>query len=85
MRKEYVLNDEGFVNVGRYCPHQPVHYKKWDFAQFDQGILDAVLLMLQNDVRALARPEKALKKRNSPIYVSRVLTAMVSFVLFEKA
>lgn len=83
MRKEYVLNDEGFVNAG-YVNRYARRIKKinWDFAQFDEGILDAVLKMLQNDVRSLARPEKTLKKRNSPVYVSRILTAMVNYLSF---
>ncbi|XP_077970700.1 protein-glutamine gamma-glutamyltransferase E-like [Styela clava] len=76
-RKEYVQEDNGFINTGTYT-RGTTGKKKWDFAQFDQGVLDSVLLMIQKDSRVQAQPIKSLKKCNSPVFLSRVLAAMVN-------
>lgn len=77
-RNEYVLNDEGLINVGSYKKFGTPSWRPWDFAQFDADILDSVLLMLQNDTRMKDKPVKALRKYSSPAYVSRVIAAMVN-------
>ena len=78
-RNEYVLNDEGFINVGNYGRRgEGIGKRVWDFGQFDADVLDCVLMMLQNDSRMKDKPAKTLKKYNSPAFVSRVIAAMVS-------
>lgn len=78
MRNEYVFADKGFVNLGSFWGTvESCQYQEWNFAQFDQDVLDSVLLLLHNDSRSLQEPEKSYKRRNDPVYVSRVLSAMV--------
>ena len=74
-RNEYVMNDSGFIARGSYFS---ISKKTWDYAQFDEGVLDNVLKMITNDTRLIAQPIKSRKKCNDPVYVSRVLSAMVS-------
>lgn len=77
-RNEYVLEDEGLICVGAYKNDPNVRYKKWDFGQFDEGVLDGILMMIQNDSRVKAQKAKAIRKCDSPVFVSRILAAMVN-------
>nr|CAB3266932.1 transglutaminase [Phallusia mammillata] len=74
-RDEYVLNDTGKIYFGQWYR---IGGKDWLFGQFEEGILDIALKLLRKDSRAIKNPEKSLKKRASPAYCSRVLSAMVN-------
>lgn len=73
-RNEYVMNDEGFIARGSYYR---ISKKTWHYSQFDDGVLDSVLNMISNDTRFINQPVKSRKKCNDPVFVSRVLSAMV--------
>ncbi|OCT62794.1 hypothetical protein XELAEV_18043885mg [Xenopus laevis] len=70
-RREYVLNETGFIflSSGRMT---------WDYGQFEEGIVDICLLLLDRSTEYRRDPVTALSKRWDPIYVGRVLSAMVN-------
>ncbi|CAH2302357.1 -glutamine gamma-glutamyltransferase 5 isoform X1 [Pelobates cultripes] len=74
-RQEYVLNDYGFVYQGNSnwitpCP--------WNFGQFEDDILDITLKLLDKNLNYLNDAFKDLSHRNSAVYVSRVVCAMIN-------
>ncbi|CAK8691236.1 unnamed protein product [Clavelina lepadiformis] len=74
-RDEYLLKDTGIIYYGQYYR---MGGKRWFFGQFEEGILDIALKLLREDSRAKKNPVKSLKQRFSPVYCSRVLSAMVN-------
>nr|XP_016852481.1 PREDICTED: protein-glutamine gamma-glutamyltransferase K [Anolis carolinensis] len=66
---EYVLNESGRIYYGT---ETQIGERTWNYAQFDHGILDACLFML--DQRGMPHAS-----RGDPIMVSRVVSAMVSY------
>ena len=74
-RNEYVLNDTGILYCGQYYR---LNGMDWLFGQFESGILDIALKLLREAPNSMKNPVKSLKKRASPIYCSRTLSAMVS-------
>ena len=80
-RDEYVLNDHGAiwhdsVSSSGFC--------YWNFGQFEEGILDATLHVLNMDER-LQKP-RGLNKLRDPVWIGRILSGTLSkFELkFEK-
>ncbi|KAM8945323.1 protein-glutamine gamma-glutamyltransferase 5-like [Pelodytes ibericus] len=74
-RQEYVMNDYGFVYQGnrnwiRQCP--------WNFGQFEDDILDISIKILDKNMNYLQDAFKDLSLRNNPVYVSRVVCAMIN-------
>ncbi|XP_047440076.1 protein-glutamine gamma-glutamyltransferase 2 [Mugil cephalus] len=72
---EYVLSQDGIVFQGSY--RYPIA-NPWNFGQFESGILDACLRILDMNPKCLRNPSKDHSGRRNPIYVSRVLSAMVN-------
>ncbi|XP_030636004.1 coagulation factor XIII A chain [Chanos chanos] len=67
-REECVLNELGIIYHGAY---DDVSERAWNYGQFEYGILDACLLILDN----AAMP---LTNRGDPIKVTRVASAMLN-------
>ncbi|XP_068094142.1 protein-glutamine gamma-glutamyltransferase K [Hyperolius riggenbachi] len=67
-RQEYVLNEIGRVYYG--TEHQ-IGERSWNYGQFDRGVLDSVMFILDRGGLAPA-------SRGDPINVSRVISAMVN-------
>ncbi|XP_054447893.1 coagulation factor XIII A chain [Pteronotus mesoamericanus] len=67
-REEYVLNDIGVIFYGDV---NNIKARSWSYGQFEDGILDACLYMMD-------RAEMDLSGRGNPIKVSRVGSAMVN-------
>uniref|UniRef100_A0A667Y287 Protein-glutamine gamma-glutamyltransferase 2 n=1 Tax=Myripristis murdjan TaxID=586833 RepID=A0A667Y287_9TELE len=73
--KEYVLCQDGIIFRGNYKLPLPT---PWNFGQFETGILDACLRILDMNPKYLRNPGKDCSGRRNPIYVCRVLSAMVN-------
>uniref|UniRef100_UPI00398EB564 protein-glutamine gamma-glutamyltransferase 2-like n=1 Tax=Pristiophorus japonicus TaxID=55135 RepID=UPI00398EB564 len=72
---EYVLNEQGVIFTGctEYIQSLP-----WNFGQFEEDILDICLKLLDNNPKHLKNPAKDCTHRNSPVYISRIVSAMVN-------
>uniref|UniRef100_A0A8C7ZGB4 Protein-glutamine gamma-glutamyltransferase 2 n=1 Tax=Oryzias sinensis TaxID=183150 RepID=A0A8C7ZGB4_9TELE len=73
--EEYVLSQDGIIFRGSHQFPQPT---PWNFGQFESGILDICLRILDSNPKYLRNPGKDCSGRRNPIYVSRVLSAMVN-------
>ncbi|XP_055964472.1 coagulation factor XIII A chain [Sorex fumeus] len=67
-REEYVLNDIGVIFYGEA---KDIKSRSWSYGQFEDGILDACLYLMD-------RAQMDLSGRGNPIKVSRVGSAMVN-------
>ncbi|NXF32895.1 TGM4 glutamyltransferase, partial [Nyctibius bracteatus] len=67
-RKEYVLNDTGYIYVGSAYS---IHPRPWNFGQFEEFILDACMYLLDNS-------KLRLTSRRDPVLVSRAMSALVN-------
>lgn len=60
-----------------FCSHLICSYVSYVAVQFESGILDVCLRILDMNPKYLKNPGKDCSGRRNPIYVSRVLSAMV--------
>ncbi|VTJ80639.1 Hypothetical predicted protein, partial [Marmota monax] len=67
-REEYVLNDIGVIFYGDF---NDIKSRSWSYGQFEDGILDACLYVMD-------RAQMDLSGRGNPIKVSRVGSAMIN-------
>ncbi|XP_040266606.1 protein-glutamine gamma-glutamyltransferase 5-like [Bufo bufo] len=74
-RKEYVMNENGFVFVGNA---NYISKRSWNFGQFDEDIVDICLKLLDESLESHKNALKDYNMRNDPVYVSRVLSAMIN-------
>ncbi|XP_053309882.1 protein-glutamine gamma-glutamyltransferase E-like [Spea bombifrons] len=74
-RQEYVLNETGLIFYGSANSRGS---RRWDYGQFEEGVLPIVLTMLDRSPEYRRDPAADVSKRNSPSYVGRVLSAMVN-------
>lgn len=74
-RREYVLNDQGLTYYGT---HKHISCSAWNFGQFEHGIVDICLKLLNNSKNYDDNPKEDFSKRNDPIYISRIISAVVN-------
>ncbi|XP_056462367.1 transglutaminase 5, like [Gadus chalcogrammus] len=74
-REEYIQNDSGLLYMGTPLS---VAARPWSFDQFEPDILEACLSLLQVSPQHLTNPVKDYKSRADPIYISRVVSAMIN-------
>ncbi|KAM9799373.1 protein-glutamine gamma-glutamyltransferase 2 [Syngnathus typhle] len=74
--EEYVLSQDGIIFRGD--AKHPIA-TPWNFGQFESGILDVCLRILDMNPKYRRNPGKDCSGRRNPIYVSRVVSAMVNF------
>ncbi|XP_048807188.1 protein-glutamine gamma-glutamyltransferase 4 [Lagopus muta] len=67
-RKEYILNDTGYIYVGSAFD---IHSKPWNFGQFEESILDACMYLLD-------KSKLKMSSRRDPVVVSRAMSALVN-------
>ncbi|KAA0713278.1 Protein-glutamine gamma-glutamyltransferase 2 [Triplophysa tibetana] len=72
---EYVLAQDGIIFRGNVDYPTPL---AWDFGQFEEGILDACLRILDMNPKHKRNPGKDCSGRRNVIYVTRVLSAMIN-------
>uniref|UniRef100_A0A7N6C264 Protein-glutamine gamma-glutamyltransferase 2 n=1 Tax=Anabas testudineus TaxID=64144 RepID=A0A7N6C264_ANATE len=74
-RKEYVLSQHGQIYKGTY---KRIKGTPWNFGQFESGILDICLKILDENPKFVSDADKDCSARRNPIYVTRVLSAMIN-------
>ncbi|XP_077025144.1 protein-glutamine gamma-glutamyltransferase 2 [Tamandua tetradactyla] len=74
-RLEYVLTQQGFIYQGsaKFIKSVP-----WNFGQFEDGILDICLMLLDINPKFLRDANRDCSRRSSPVYVGRVVSGMVN-------
>uniref|UniRef100_A0A665T5I3 Protein-glutamine gamma-glutamyltransferase 2 n=1 Tax=Echeneis naucrates TaxID=173247 RepID=A0A665T5I3_ECHNA len=72
---EYVLSQDGIIFRGT---HKYPIKSPWNFGQFEHGILDICLRILDMNPKYMKNPGKDCSGRRNPIYVARLLSAMVN-------
>ncbi|XP_042613502.1 protein-glutamine gamma-glutamyltransferase 5-like isoform X2 [Cyprinus carpio] len=75
LRNEYVRSDIGLLFKG--SPRNVVS-RPWSFDQFEKGILDICMKLLQLSPQYQADMRTDLKNRSDPVYIGRVISAMVN-------
>ncbi|XP_037691349.1 protein-glutamine gamma-glutamyltransferase 5 [Choloepus didactylus] len=74
-RQEYVMNDYGFIYQGNKNWIQPC---PWNYGQFEENIIDICLQLLDKSLNFQIDPSTDYALRGSPVYISRVLCAMIN-------
>lgn len=74
-RQEYVLAQHGQVYRGTY---KRIKGTPWNFGQFEVGILDICLKILDDNPKFVSDADQDCSARRNPIYVTRVLSAMIN-------
>uniref|UniRef100_A0A672KVC0 protein-glutamine gamma-glutamyltransferase n=1 Tax=Sinocyclocheilus grahami TaxID=75366 RepID=A0A672KVC0_SINGR len=75
LRTEYVRSDIGLLFKG--SPGNMVS-RPWSFDQFEKGILDICMKLLQLSPQHQTDMRKDLQNRSDPVYIGRVISAMVN-------
>ncbi|XP_070759192.1 protein-glutamine gamma-glutamyltransferase 2-like [Enoplosus armatus] len=74
-REEYVMNEQGIIFRGSADYNSPMH---WDFGQFEDNMVDICIKILDLNHKHLKDPADDVSARCNPIYVSRVVSAMIN-------
>ncbi|XP_032715317.1 protein-glutamine gamma-glutamyltransferase E [Lontra canadensis] len=74
-REEYVQEDAGIIYVGST---NRIGMVGWNFGQFEDGILNICLSILDHSLNFRRDPATDVARRSDPKYVGRVLSAMVN-------
>uniref|UniRef100_A0A8C5PZ60 protein-glutamine gamma-glutamyltransferase n=1 Tax=Leptobrachium leishanense TaxID=445787 RepID=A0A8C5PZ60_9ANUR len=74
-RQEYVMNENGVVYVGNT---NWISQRAWSYGQFDDNVIDICLQLLDRSLSCLADPLTDYTKRNDPVYISRIISAMIN-------
>ncbi|XP_061908612.1 protein-glutamine gamma-glutamyltransferase 5-like isoform X2 [Entelurus aequoreus] len=72
---EYIKRDNGMVYMGTDVNVVP---RPWSFGQYEPGVLEACLQLLQVSPQHLSNKHKDYVHRADPVYLSRVMCAMVN-------
>nr|XP_055044626.1 protein-glutamine gamma-glutamyltransferase 2a [Misgurnus anguillicaudatus] len=74
-RDEYVLSQDGLIYRG--TPKR-ITALPWSFGQFEPGILDICLQILDENPKYISDAALDCSERKSPVYVTRVFSAMIN-------
>ncbi|XP_068769139.1 protein-glutamine gamma-glutamyltransferase 2 [Struthio camelus] len=74
-RCEYVLSQQGLIYQGTrdYITPAP-----WNFGQFEDDVLSICLKLLDTNPKFLRDQDRDCSRRNDPVYIGRVVSAMVN-------
>ncbi|XP_074533919.1 protein-glutamine gamma-glutamyltransferase 2 [Halichoeres trimaculatus] len=73
--QEYVMNEDGVIFMGTW---NLINSIPWNYGQFEDLVMDICFEVLDNSKEALKNSEMDIKRRSDPVYVSRMITAMVN-------
>ncbi|GLD72753.1 protein-glutamine gamma-glutamyltransferase 2-like protein, partial [Lates japonicus] len=73
--QEYIKSDYGLVFMGTSLN---VRSRPWSYGQYEPGVLEACLRLLQVSPQHLSDKHKDYIRRADPVYLSRVVCAMVN-------
>ncbi|XP_044207376.1 protein-glutamine gamma-glutamyltransferase 5-like [Thunnus albacares] len=73
--QEYIKSDYGLVYMGT---HLNISKRPWSFGQYEPGVLEACLKLLQVSPQHLSNTHRDYILRADPVYLSRVVCAMVN-------
>ncbi|XP_051915729.1 protein-glutamine gamma-glutamyltransferase 5-like isoform X1 [Hippocampus zosterae] len=74
-RQEYIKSDYGVIYMGTDVN---VSLRPWSFGQYEPGVLEACLQLLQVSPQHLSNSHKDYVLRADPAYLSRIICAMVN-------
>ncbi|XP_053309393.1 protein-glutamine gamma-glutamyltransferase 2 [Spea bombifrons] len=74
-RTEYVVTQYGIIFQGT---KNSINSVPWNFGQFEDGILEACLQLLDTNPKFVRDSSRDCSRRNDPVYISRVVSAMVN-------
>ncbi|XP_068119188.1 protein-glutamine gamma-glutamyltransferase 5-like isoform X2 [Hyperolius riggenbachi] len=75
LRQEYVMNEHGLVYQGA---KDFITTVPWNFGQFEDGIADVCLKLLDMNPNFLKDPVWDCTRRGDPVYISRIMSAMIN-------
>ncbi|XP_061826241.1 protein-glutamine gamma-glutamyltransferase 2-like [Nerophis lumbriciformis] len=73
--QEYIMNEHGMIYTGSWHSIRSI---PWHYGQFEDHVMDICFEILDNSNDALKNPEKDTEHRWDPVYVSRIISAMVN-------
>nr|XP_061812928.1 protein-glutamine gamma-glutamyltransferase 2-like [Nerophis lumbriciformis] len=73
--QEYIMNENGIIYVGT---SDYIGSRHWHFGQFEENVMDICFEILDNSNEALRNSQKDIKQRWDPVYVGRIISAMVN-------
>ncbi|KAM4613900.1 protein-glutamine gamma-glutamyltransferase 2 [Polymixia lowei] len=76
-RQEYVMNEQGIIYTGSGRYISPT---VWDYGQFEQDMVAICLKILDVNPKHMRDPADDFSARCNPIYVGRVVSAMINSV-----
>uniref|UniRef100_A0A3Q3JHG3 protein-glutamine gamma-glutamyltransferase n=2 Tax=Monopterus albus TaxID=43700 RepID=A0A3Q3JHG3_MONAL len=74
-REEYVQNDSGLLFMGTAAN---LVSRPWSFDQYEPGILETCLNVLQASPQHQSNSKVDYLSRNNPVYISRIVSAMIN-------
>nr|XP_046240951.1 protein-glutamine gamma-glutamyltransferase 6 [Scatophagus argus] len=74
-RQEYVMNDQGIIYKGSGNYIFPMN---WDYGQFEESMVEICMKILDLNHKHKRDPADDVSARCNPIYVSRVVSAMIN-------
>uniref|UniRef100_A0A3P8WTC8 protein-glutamine gamma-glutamyltransferase n=1 Tax=Cynoglossus semilaevis TaxID=244447 RepID=A0A3P8WTC8_CYNSE len=74
-REEYVANDAGLLFMGTAVN---LVSRPWSFDQYEPGVLESCMSLLQVSPKHQTNQRLDYLKRNDPVYISRVVSAMIN-------
>ncbi|MEQ2262650.1 hypothetical protein XENORESO_018374, partial [Xenotaenia resolanae] len=74
-RQEYVMNEQGIIYRGGGSFISPM---SWDFGQFEKDMVKICMKLLDKNIKHWLNPANDVSARCNPIYVSRVVSAMIN-------
>ncbi|XP_047203010.1 protein-glutamine gamma-glutamyltransferase 2 [Girardinichthys multiradiatus] len=72
---EYVMNEDGVIFMGTW---DYIRNIPWNYGQFEDFVMDICFEVLDNSQEALQNFKMDIERRSDPVYISRIITAMVN-------